>query len=105
MTPYHVKLTKQAIKSGDLDTCLNHNLSSGQRMGKDFTPEKGEFVNIHVDNVETKDGEIALLVTAVEMIKAQTTAKVSVASFFDDEDDAEQAPASTKGKVNAGLAS
>ena len=86
MTPYHATLTKADIADGNLDECLNHNLSSGQRMGKDYTPVKGEFVNIHVDYVAVKNSEDqALLVTAVEQIKAAATTAVSVDSFFDEE--------------------
>lgn len=89
MTPYHVAQTKSDIKDGNLDDCLNHNLASGQRIGRDFTPEKGAFCNIHVDFVETKSGEQALLVIAVEDVKAVSASKVSVNSFFEEEEEVE----------------
>lgn len=102
MTPYHVTETKAAIAAGDYDTCLNNNLSSGQRMGKDFTPAKGDFVNIHVDFVTTKDGEQALLVTGVEEIKAAATTKLSIDSWFDEVEEEEtvegELPAGKKAK-------
>lgn len=101
MTPYHVKLTKEAIADGDLDNCLNHNLSSGQRIGKDFTPEKGAFCYIHVDFVETKDGEQALLVIAVEDVKAVAAKKVSFDFFGEAEAETEDASALEPKKAKA----
>ena len=89
MTPYHMELTKEDINNGDLNECLNHNLSSGQRPGKDFIPEKGAFCNIHVDFVETKDGEQALLVVAVEDVKAVVAEKISF-DFFGETVETEQ---------------
>ena len=101
MTPYHVAQTKADIASGDLDACKNHNLSSGQRMGKDFTPAKGDFVNIHVDYITTKDGEQALLVTGVEEIKAAATARLNVDSFFGDDEESADLNAGLETKANA----
>ena len=54
-------------------------------------PEKGAFCNIHVDFVETKDGEQALLVIAVEDIKAVVAKKISFNFFGEDEAETEDA--------------
>lgn len=95
MTPYHMELTKADINDGNLDECLNHNLSSGQRPGKDFVPEKGTFCNIHVGFVPLKDengdftGEDALLVEAVEDVKAVVAKKISF-DFFGETAEVEQ---------------
>jgi len=72
MNMYQATEAKKAIQAGNYDDAVNKaNLSLGIR-STDFRPAKGELVNIIVEEITTKSGEKALLVTSVSEIQAKT---------------------------------
>ena len=76
MTPYHVGQAKTFLKDGDTQSATNQNLTVSPRAGRDYTPSKGEFVDIIVGFVETKSGEQALLVTSMSAVPLEQTTSV-----------------------------
>lgn len=75
MTPYHIAQAKAFIADGELQKATNQNLTSSPRSGRDFTPSKGEIVDVIIGYVTTSDGAQALLVTnmsAVPLAQAGT---------------------------------
>jgi hypothetical protein len=69
---YQATEAKKAIQAGNYDDAVNKsNLNIGIR-STDFRPAKGELVNIIVEEITTKKGEKALLVTSVSEIQAKT---------------------------------
>lgn len=76
MTPYHVAQAKAFLASGATQDATNQNLTSSPRSGRDFTPAKGEIVDVIVDYVVTKDGSQALLVTSMSPVPLAQTGSV-----------------------------
>lgn len=70
MNSYQATQAKALLIAGDTNAALNQNLSLGIR-ASDFRPVKGETVNIMVEEIVTKSGEKALLVTSVMEIQAK----------------------------------
>lgn len=102
MTPYQLgearRLMTEGIafeKEGNVEEAerlfqlaTNQNLASSQRVGLDFTPAKGELVNIVLDYIPTKaDPTInALLIASCSEIKAKSTSNVNF-SFEETEEE------------------
>jgi hypothetical protein len=83
MTSYHVAQAKAFLKEGKLQEATNQNLTSSPRQGRDFTPTKGQIVDIIVGYVETKSGEQALLVTNMTDVPlSQSTSVKGFESFL-----------------------
>lgn len=83
MTSYHVAQAQAYLKAGDAQSATNQNLTSSPRSGRDFTPAKGEFVDVIVSYVDTKNGEKALLVTNMTAVPlSQTTSVKGFESFL-----------------------
>jgi len=76
MTPYHIGQAKAYLQEGDFQSATNQNLTSSPRSGRDFTPSKGEIVDIIVNYVETKGGEQALMVTNMTAVPLSQTSQV-----------------------------
>ncbi len=53
------------LKAGDLSAAANISVSSNARPGKDFTPVKGQLVNVVFTQGYTKSNELALFVQSV----------------------------------------
>lgn len=88
MTPWQLGEAKRLFKEGDYQECTNQNLSSSQRIGMDYTPMKGEIVDIVIDIVPTKNRpEGALLVIGVQPLRNK---QASIIRFgLDDMEDTE----------------
>lgn len=86
MTPYHIAQAKAFLQAGNTQDATNQNLTSSPRSGRDYTPSKGEIVDIIVDFVATKDGSQALLVTSMSAVPlAQTGSVKGFESFLAEE--------------------
>ena len=92
MTSAHLKGWKDAegndvpgalthFHNGDYDESCSINLSSSQRTGKDFIPNKGDRCYIDVDEVTTNNGVTGLFVVGVVPIEVSKAAKVSMSMF------------------------
>jgi hypothetical protein len=82
MTQYHISEAKRMLNEGDIQSATNQNLTSSPRIGRDFCPQKGEFVDIIVDFVTTRDGQQALLVTNMSAVPVSQTTRVNAFSEF-----------------------
>lgn len=79
MTPYQLTQARVLMAEGYFQAATNQNLASSQRMGQDFTPRKGELVNIVVDYIATKaDPNVkALLVVNCSPIEVESAINVN----------------------------
>lgn len=78
MTQYHLHQAKQLLAAGNVQKATNQALACSPRVGRDFVPTKGEFVDIIVDFVQTKEGANALLVTSMSPVAMQQAPRVSL---------------------------
>ena len=86
MTPYLVQKAKETLKrlkeegSDDFQEITNTNLSTSRRLGIDWTPKKGEYVNIIVDYVPTKEDPSvnALLIIGMEQIAVAKSVSINL---------------------------
>lgn len=85
MNPYQLEKAKEDLTAGNFNDACNHNLSLSIR-SKDYQPQKGEVVDVIIEEIETTSGEKALLITGCTGVKA-TTSLASV-DFSDFEDEA-----------------
>lgn len=96
MTAYHVSQAVAAIKEKDWTKATNQALSATQRLGVDFIPEKGEIVDVIVEERVIKSGpeagNLGLFVTAVQALKTSAATAVNLNSLFDEEEGAENEP-------------
>ncbi len=92
MTPYQLGEAKRLLREGLFQEATNQNLTSSQRIGQDFQPDKGEIVNIVVDYIKTTSGENALLVVSVSEMKTKNTFSINLL----DEDEMEDGAATTE---------
>lgn len=81
MTPYQIGQAKKFFAEGNVQAGLNQQLKASPRIGQDYCPQKGDFVDIHVNYVTTKDGASALLVQSVSAVPLNQTKKVSLTAF------------------------
>lgn len=84
MNMYQATEAKKAIQAGDYQAAANKsNLSLGIR-STDYRPSKGETVNIIVEEITTKSGDVALLVTSLIEIQAKKASTTMDFSFEDE---------------------
>lgn len=85
MTPFQLGEARRLFSEGDYQGATNQHLASSQRMGLDFTPTKGDLVNIVLDYIPTKGDPTvkALLVVNCSAIATETATNVN----FMNEDD------------------
>ena len=81
MNSYQDGKAREFLQAGDIEGALKQNLSLSIR-DTDYRPSKGEIVDIMVEEVQTKDGEVALLVSSLTPIKAQAGKKADFSSFL-----------------------
>lgn len=74
-TPYHRQQSIEALKEGKWEEAANPGLSANRRPGVDWTPIKGQLVNVVLDTFTTKDGEEAIGVASMTpLAKAEASA-------------------------------
>ena len=99
MNSFQANAAAEQFKAGDYDGAANNNLSSSAR-ANDYIPSKGEFVNIQVEEVDTKSGDKALLIVSMTEQKAASAGKVNFLSLIGEEAPAEEAVATSSDDLN-----
>lgn len=84
MSPYHVEQAKAQLMEGNYQEATNFAFSTNARLGRDFTPAKGEIINVIVDNITNKDGIDALMVVGISPVAVSKAASVDFSSFDDE---------------------
>lgn len=83
MTDYHLSQAKASLKAGEYQEATNFAISTSARVGRDFTPQKGQIVEVVFDHITNKDGIEALVVVGVNALATKKAAAIS----FDDVDE------------------
>ena len=99
MNAFQANAAAEQFKAGDYDGAAHNNLSSSAR-ANDYIPSKGEFVNIQVEEIETKSGDKALLIVSMTEQKAASAGKVNFLSLIGEEAPAEEAVATSSDDLN-----
>lgn len=68
MNMYQAKNARTALNEGKIQDSVNSNLTTSVFDGK-WVPAKGDVVNIMVEEIKTKKGDMALLVTSMSEVK------------------------------------
>lgn len=78
------KSIQELVEEGNFDDAANRNLSSGQRVGRDYVPSKGEIVDVMVEKTTTKSGVTGLFVSSVTPVPVEASSKVNLENMFKD---------------------
>jgi len=87
MTSYHIGEAKKALKEGDFDASTNFNISASRRPGIDYTPQKGQLVNVVMEEYENKEGIKALGVASITALDTAVSSNIDFSNFLEEEEE------------------
>lgn len=84
MSPFHLEQAKADLAKGDFDSAANRGFTHNPRVGKDFTPQAGEIVNVEITEVELKEGGTGLFVDQLVERQAEKASKISLSAVAEE---------------------
>lgn len=82
MNPHQLSRAVAYLKEGKTAEAVNEQLTTNARMNNSYIPEKDEYINIQVGEVETRSKEIELRVIAFSKQQSNTGHRISLKSFL-----------------------
>ena len=80
ITTYHVKEIERLVSEDNIEAALNQKMVatifSNDNGEFGYVPSKGEFINVLVDFVDTKEGK-GLFITSIAAIQVEETSKIT----------------------------
>jgi hypothetical protein len=92
VTPYQLSKAHSLFSEGKYQEAANEQLTTNVRVSKegeirDYLPSKGEYVQVRIENVQTKSGETGLFVTSMTKAPVKEAKAVSLDWLNDTEDE------------------